>query len=58
MLSGENTKPIPRHLGQKVEYLQSYTYVCKDGYTTTDDLIAVCLPNGQLSLERPPKCEG
>ena len=39
-------------------YLESYTYSCKEGFITTDELVTTCLPNGTLSLAKPPTCIG
>ena len=56
--TGTNTNEIPQKIANGLSYLESYTYSCKEGYTTTDDLCTVCQPNGNLSLPKPPNCTG
>ena len=51
---GVNTDPIPGD-SKVLQYLESYTYSCKEGYTTNDTLCTVCLPDGTLS-EPAPEC--
>ena len=41
-----------------LSYLETYTYTCLPGYSTTDCLSAICLPDGTLSLPQPPECTG
>lgn len=53
-LDGTNTYLVPDDL---VLYsLDTYTYSCKEGYTTDDEMCTVCLPDGTLSLETLPNC--
>ena len=56
--NGTNTIPVPANLEQSLKYLSSYTYSCKEGYTTTDPLTTICQPDGSLSLTTPPSCNG
>ena len=56
--AGNNTRDIPEELLENgLTYLQSYTYSCLDGFSTTDDLCTVCKPDGTLSIT-PPNCTG
>ena len=55
---GENTVDLPDDVSDGLSYLESYTYSCKEGYNTTDELCTVCQPDGGLSLTKPPKCTG
>ena len=55
--NGINTEPIPVDKQSSLRYLESYTYSCKDGYTTNDTLYTLCYPNGTLSAP-PPTCSG
>ena len=52
---GINTVDVPDDLDLK--YLNTYTYSCLEGYTTTDELCTVCKSNGTLSVP-PPNCTG
>ena len=54
--NGTNTEPIPDDLQGGIPYPGSYTYSCKEGYMTSDELCTVCLLNGNLSLATPPVC--
>ena len=54
--NGTNTEPIPEELQGGILYPGSYTYSCKEGYMTPDELCTVCLLNGSLSLATPPVC--
>ena len=56
--AGINTVVLPDNLQYGLEYLESYTYSCIEGYNTTDELCTVCQPDGSLSLTRPPQCTG
>ena len=38
-------------------YLDTYTYSCSEGYTTTDDICTVCESDGTLSGPSP-NCTG
>ena len=40
-----------------MEYLDTYTYSCIEGYATDDDVCTVCLADGTLSTP-PPNCTG
>ena len=52
--NGTNTMDVPTG---SLDYLQSYTYSCKKGYKTDDQLYTFCQPNGMLSLAgREPNC--
>ena len=53
---GVNTEPIPVE-SKVLQYLESYTYSCKEGYTTNDPLCTVCQANGTLSIPAPA-CHG
>ena len=53
--AGINTVEVPANLN--MTYLDTYTYSCLDGYTTTDELCTVCKSNGTLSVP-PPNCTG
>ena len=55
---GENTVDLPDDVLDGLSYLQSYTYSCKEGFNTTDDLCTVCQPDGTLSLTNAPVCKG
>ena len=55
---GINTDDVPDSLSGGLDYLETYTYSCMEGYTTTDDLCTVCQPDGTLSLTKPPNCTG
>ena len=57
-LPGENTVDLPNDVTDGLSYLESYTYSCREGYTTTDELCTVCQPDGSLSLATPPRCAG
>ena len=52
---GTNTVEVPADLNMK--YLDTYTYSCLEGFTTTDDICTVCKSNGTLSAG-PPTCTG
>ena len=54
---GIGTLDIPTELSLGLSYLESYTYSCKKGYTTSDELCTVCQPDGSLSTP-PPNCTG
>ena len=47
----------PPGVSTYLTYLQSYTYTCAAGYTTTDQTVTTCLQDGKLSLTVPPKCK-
>ena len=53
---GINTDDVPDSLSGGLDYLETYTYSCMEGYTTTDDLCTVCQPDGTLSLTTAPTC--
>ena len=53
-----NTVDLPDDVSDGLSYLESYTYSCKEGYSTTDELGTVCQPDGNLSLTTPPNCTG
>ena len=53
--AGINTVEVPADLN--MTYLDTYTYSCLDGYTTTDELFTVCKPDESLSAP-PPNCTG
>ena len=53
--NGTNTEPVPE-FQDGIPYPGSYTYSCKEGYVTSDELCTVCLLNGNLSLTSPPVC--
>ena len=55
---GVNTFALTSDEIDGLSYLESYTYSCNEGYTTTDGLFAVCQPDGSLSLTKPPSCTG
>ena len=56
---GVGVEPLPSFGAEnKLKYLESYTYSCMEGYTTTDDLCTVCQPDGTLSLTTAPNCTG
>ena len=50
-----NTVDVPDNLN--MTYLDTYTYSCLEGYTTTDDICTVCKSDGTLSVS-PPNCTG
>ena len=54
--NGTNTKPVPEELSYGLVYPEMYTYSCKEGYVTSDELSTICLLNGNLSLSTPPVC--
>ena len=56
--SGENTVDLPDDVLDGLSYLEPYTYSCKEGYTTTDELCTICQPDGSLSTNVPPVCKG
>ena len=56
--SGTNTVTLPPEVADGLDYLESYTYQCIEGYSTTDELCTVCQPDGNLSLSTPPNCTG
>ena len=53
---GNNTEPVPGD-SKVLEFMESYTYSCKEGYTTNDSLCTVCQANGTLSVPAPT-CHG
>ena len=55
---GVGVEPLPSDVAYGMKYLESYTYSCMEGYTTTDDLCTVCQPDGTLSLTTAPNCTG
>ena len=56
--AGTNTVARPPDVADGLDYLESYTYQCMEGYSTTDELCTVCQPDGSLSLTTPPNCSG
>ena len=56
--SGVNTVDLSSDALDGLSYLESYTYSCIEGYTTTDELTTVCQPDGSLSVSTPPQCTG
>ena len=50
--------PIPETLKLSMNYLDTYTYSCAEGYSTSDELCVVCLPDGTLSIDSAPTCYG
>ena len=52
---GNNTEMVES--GLVINYLESYTYQCLSGYTSFDEMCAVCLENNVLSIP-PPNCSG
>ena len=52
---GTNTVEVPE---TDLKYQELYTYSCKDGYNTSDEISTVCQSDGSLSLNSPPKCTG
>ena len=57
-VGGNNTVDIPADVADGLLYQEIYTYSCKDGYNTSDELSTVCQPDGTLSLSSPPACAG
>ena len=55
---GVNTVALTVDEIDGLSYLESYTYSCLEGYTTTDVLCTICQPDGTLSLATPPICNG
>ena len=55
---GENTVDLPDDVSDGLSYLEPYTYTCKKGSATTDELFTLCQPDGSLSLATPPNCTG
>ena len=53
--NGTNTVPIPEDF--RLLSLQTFLYECLEGYTTSDELVVLCRPDGELSDE-PPTCIG
>ena len=53
---GAGGEPLPVDVADGLDYLESYTYSCMEGYNTTDDLCTVCQPDGTLSLTTAPTC--
>ena len=51
---GENTTEV--NVGPSLA-LEKYTYSCLTGYSSTDDMSIVCLPDGSW-LGSPPTCTG
>ena len=39
-------------------YLDIYVYTCLPGYTTTDEVITLCAPDGNFTMPYPPNCTG
>ena len=39
-------------------YLDIYVYTCLPGYTTTDEVITLCAPDGNFTMPFPPNCTG
>ena len=56
--AGVNTVNLTTNEIDGLSYLESYTYSCIEGYTTTDPLTTLCQPDGSLSLTNPPNCTG
>ena len=52
---GTNTVEVP---GTNLKYQEIYTYSCKDGYNTSDEISTVCQSDGSLSVNNPPSCSG
>ena len=46
-MNGTNTIPVSTML---LEYMETYTYSCMEGYRTTDELCTVCQYDGTLTL--------
>ena len=55
---GVNTVNLTANEIDGLSYLESYTYSCIEGYTTTDPLTTLCQPDGSLSVTNPPTCTG
>ena len=55
---GVNTVNLTANEIDGLSYLESYTYTCIEGYTTTDLLTTLCQPDGSLSVTNPPTCTG
>ena len=55
---GVNTVNLTANEIDGLSYLESYTYSCIEGYTTTDPLTTLCQPDGSLSVTNPPNCTG
>ena len=55
---GINTLDDLDRLQQNLTYGDIYTYSCREGYATTDDIYTVCQTYGNLSLTTPPTCTG
>ena len=56
MEQGAFTENIPAD-SVDLAYLETYTYACMEGYVTDDELVVVCLPDGELSSPAP-NCSG
>ena len=39
-------------------YLDIYVYTCLPGYTTTDDVVTMCAPDGNFTMPYKPNCTG
>lgn len=52
-----NIKPIPASIADGMDFEQTYTYECAEGYSTDDPLCVVCQSNGSLSIGAPT-CSG
>ena len=53
---GTNTNPVNSSL--IMIYLDIYVYTCLPGYTTTDDVVTMCAPDGNFTMPYPPNCTG
>ena len=56
-LPPDGTNILPVDLGTSVSSGDEFTYTCKEGYVTNDDLTIRCNPDGLWSSS-PPICTG
>ena len=54
--NGTNTDLVNSSL--IMTYLDIYVYTCLPGYTTTDEVITLCAPDGNFTMPYPPNCTG
>ena len=52
--NGTNTDPVNSSL--IMTYLDIYVYTCLPGFTTTDEVITLCAPDGNFTMPYPPNC--
>ena len=51
---GMNTEPVNTSIVMR--YLDVFIYTCLHGYSTDDEVINLCTPEGTLTLSSPPNC--